>query len=89
MKRASGYDGASIKRMEPSPISKTYRPYDPGQRLLLSAALQEWPPADHPAYFISDIVDQLDPRFRWGRLCPVSLPATSKRGVAGRPIIPE
>ena len=41
-------------------MSKTYRPYDPDQQLLLPAALQEWLPPDHLAYFISDIVDQLD-----------------------------
>ena len=41
-------------------MSKTYLPYDPGQQLLLPQALQEWLPEDHLAYFISDIVDQLD-----------------------------
>ena len=41
-------------------MSKTYLPYDPNQQLLLPAALQEWLPEDHLAYFISDIVDQLD-----------------------------
>ena len=33
-------------------MSKTYLPYDPDQQLLL--------PKDHLAYFISDVVDQLD-----------------------------
>ena len=41
-------------------MSKTYLPYDPDQQLLLPAALQEWLPEDHLAYFISDLVDQLD-----------------------------
>ena len=41
-------------------MSKTFRPYEPGQQLLLPAALQEWLPEDHLAYFISDVVDQLD-----------------------------
>ena len=41
-------------------MSKTYLPYDPDQQLLLPAALQEWLPEDHLAYFISDVVDQLD-----------------------------
>ena len=41
-------------------MSKTYRPYDPDQQLLLPAALQEWLPDDHLAYFISDVVNQLD-----------------------------
>ena len=35
-------------------MSKTYRPYDPDQQLLLPAALQEWLPPDHLAYFISE-----------------------------------
>ena len=41
-------------------MSKTYLPYDPDQQLLLPAALQEWLPDDHLAYFISDVVDQFD-----------------------------
>ena len=41
-------------------MSKTYIPYDPDQQLLLPAALQEWLPPDHLAYFISDVADQLD-----------------------------
>ena len=45
--------------MEPL-MSKTFRPYDPNQQLLLPAALQEWLPEDHLAYFISDVVEQLD-----------------------------
>ena len=40
-------------------MSKTYLPYDPDQQLLLPAALQEWLPDDHLAYFISAVVDQL------------------------------
>ena len=41
-------------------MSKTFLPYDPDQQLLLPAGLQEWLPPDHLAYFISDVVDQLD-----------------------------
>ena len=41
-------------------MSKTYLPYEPDQQLLLPAALQEWLAPDHLAYFISDVVDQLD-----------------------------
>ena len=41
-------------------MRKTYLPYDPDQQLLLPAALREWLPDDHLAYFISDVVDQLD-----------------------------
>ena len=60
-------------------MSKTYLPYDPDQQLLLPAALQEWLPDDHLAYFISDVVDQLD---LW-----TSPLATKEKGVADRPII--
>ncbi len=41
-------------------MCKTCLPYEPDQQLLLPAALREWLPDDHLAYFISDIVDQLD-----------------------------
>ena len=41
-------------------MSKTYRPYEPDQQLLLPAVLQEWLPSDHLAHFVSDVVDQLD-----------------------------
>ena len=41
-------------------MSKTHLPYDTDQQSLLPAALQEWLPDDHLAYFISDVVDQLD-----------------------------
>ncbi|MHB8495980.1 MAG: IS1182 family transposase [Casimicrobiaceae bacterium] len=37
-----------------------YRPYDPDQVMLLPAALQDWLPKGHLAYFISDTVDALD-----------------------------
>ena len=51
-----------VRRIRPAErsMSKTYLPYDPDQQLLLPAALQEWLPPDHLAYFISDVVDQLD-----------------------------
>ena len=41
-------------------MSKTYLPYEPDQQMLPPAALQEWLPEDHLAYFISGVVDQLD-----------------------------
>ena len=87
MLRRFGYDGLSIKPVEAA-ISKTYLPYDPDQQLLLPAALQEWLPDDHLAYFISDVVDQLDPRLREGRLCRRSRRVTSRKGEAGHPTIP-
>ncbi len=41
-------------------MSTSYVPYQPEQQYLLPCPLQEWLPAGHLAYFISDIVDSLD-----------------------------
>jgi transposase len=41
-------------------VSKTFRPYEPNQDFLMPASMRDWLPTDHLAYFISDIVDQLD-----------------------------
>jgi len=41
-------------------MGKTFRAYDPEQLLVLPPSLQEWLPADHLAYFVSDVVDGLD-----------------------------
>jgi len=41
-------------------VSKTFRPYDPDQIFLMPASLRDWLPKEHLAYFISDLVDQLD-----------------------------
>src|SRR4029077_13531194 len=41
-------------------MAKTYRPYVPEQDLLLPPSLRDWLPEDHLAYFVSDLVDQLD-----------------------------
>ena len=41
-------------------MSKTFRPYDPDQTFLMPASMKEWLPADHMAYFISDVADELD-----------------------------
>ena len=61
-------------------MSKTYRPYEPDQQLLLPAALREWLPDDHLAYFISDVVEPVGS-------CLRSRLATSGRVEAGRPTI--
>lgn len=37
-----------------------FRPYAPDQDLLLPSSLKEWLPEDHAAYFISEMVDELD-----------------------------
>jgi transposase len=41
-------------------MAKTYRPYVPEQDLLLPPSLRDWLPEDHLAFFVSDLVDQLD-----------------------------
>ena len=41
-------------------MSKTFRPYEPDQIFLMPASLREWLPGNHLAYFVSDVVDQLD-----------------------------
>jgi len=37
-----------------------FKPYAPEQMLLLPPSLREWLPEDHLAYFVSDVVDELD-----------------------------
>ena len=41
-------------------MSTTFRPYQPGQMLLLAPDLQEWLPVGHLAHHVSDLVDSLD-----------------------------
>ncbi|HEX2713153.1 MAG TPA: IS1182 family transposase [Candidatus Acidoferrales bacterium] len=41
-------------------MAKSYRSYLPDQDFLLPPSLREWLPEDHLAYFVSDVVDQLD-----------------------------
>jgi len=41
-------------------MSKTYRPYNPDQQLLLAPSMREWLPESHLAYFLSDTVDEMD-----------------------------
>lgn len=41
-------------------MSKTFRPYEPDQIFLMPASLREWLPSNHLAYFVSDVVGQLD-----------------------------
>ena len=41
-------------------MAKTYRPYVPEQGLLLPPDLRDWLADDHLAFFVSDLIDQLD-----------------------------
>ena len=45
-----------------SGMPRTYRPYLPEQDLLLLPGLRDWLPEDHLAYFVSDLIDELDLR---------------------------
>ena len=39
---------------------RPFRPYEPDQLLRLPPSLGEWLPEDHLAYFVSDVVTDLD-----------------------------
>src|ERR1700676_5324218 len=41
-------------------MGKRYRPYYPDEELLLPPSLRDWLPEKHLAYFVSDVVDNLD-----------------------------
>ena len=41
-------------------MAKSYRTYVPEQDLLLPPSLRDWLPEDHLAFFVSDLIDQLD-----------------------------
>jgi transposase len=41
-------------------MAKTYRPYVPEQDLLLPPSLRDWLPEHHLAFFVSDLIDQMD-----------------------------
>jgi transposase len=41
-------------------MSRIYLSYDPEQRLLLPPDLRDWLPEDHLAWFVSEVVDELD-----------------------------
>jgi len=40
--------------------TRTFRPYAPDELWLLPPSPHEWLPEDHLAYFLSDLVDELD-----------------------------
>jgi len=43
-------------------MAKSYRPYLPEQSLLLAPNVRDWLPENHLAYFIGDVIDELDLR---------------------------
>jgi transposase len=40
--------------------TRMFRPFEPDQLLLLPPSLRDWLPADHLAYFVADLVEDLD-----------------------------
>lgn len=52
--------GNKTKSVDNDFMPKAYRPYLPDQEFLLPPRLRDWLPEDHLAYFVSDVVDQLD-----------------------------
>ena len=42
------------------PVPTTFRPYQPGQPMLVPPDLREWVPPGHLAHHVSDVVDALD-----------------------------
>ena len=61
---------------------KSYRPYAPRQSFLLPPSPLEWLPEDHLAYFILDVVAQLD-------LSAIHTPIQTKDPRGNRPFDPE
>ena len=41
-------------------MAKVFRPYDPEQQFLLPPSLDDWLPQEHPARFVSELLDRLD-----------------------------
>jgi transposase len=41
-------------------MAKQYRWYEPDQLFLMPPSLREWLPEDHLAYFVSELVDDLN-----------------------------
>lgn len=40
--------------------TRTFRPSEPDQRRLLPPSLRDWLPADHLAYVVADLVEEMD-----------------------------
>ncbi|MQA76523.1 MAG: IS1182 family transposase [Solirubrobacterales bacterium] len=50
-------DAPASRAAAPAAEAKTFRPYDPGQVLLMSPVLSDWVPEGDLAHFVSDLVE--------------------------------
>ncbi|HEY5185807.1 MAG TPA: hypothetical protein VIM19_13070, partial [Actinomycetes bacterium] len=48
--------GVGVVRVK-SPVDKTFRRYDQDQPMLLPPDIRDWLPADHPARWVNDLVE--------------------------------
>ena len=48
----------AVRKEEPGPVEKSFRPYDPNQILLMPPSLEEWLPERHLARFVSELVEE-------------------------------
>jgi len=62
-------------------MGKGYRSYEPDQDYLLPPSLRDWLPENHLAYFVSDVIDNVDLR-RWMR-CTATSGEDSRRTIPG------
>ena len=67
MARATGVEQSGLIDVEPGaegvarpkrPVDKTFRSYDQDQPMLLAPDLRDWIPADDPARWVDDLVEQ-------------------------------
>jgi len=68
-----------------SPSDHTFHPFEPDQLLLLPPSPRDWLPADHLAYFVPDVVEELDLRpilKTYGDLTRGTVPYDSRMWVA-------
>lgn len=55
----AGHQKPSAKPKAPAGSAKTFRSYDTSQMFLLPPSIDDWLPEDHPARFISEVVEEL------------------------------
>ena len=48
----------------PVSMSRTYRPWNPDQKILLPPSPRSWLPEDHLVYFLLDVIEELPEELR-------------------------